>query len=61
MNPRQASASSGSKADEEIRKMRSYNHLYEKFISEDNIRLAIRRAAQGKRKRRSVRKRLEDP
>ena len=40
---------------------KSYNHLYEKFISEENIKLAIQNATKGKRKKRSVRKRLENP
>ena len=41
--------------------MKSYNHLWEKFISEENIKLAIKNAAKGKRSRTSVKKRLENP
>ena len=33
--------------------MKSYNHLYEKFISEDNIRLAINNACKHKGKRKN--------
>ena len=35
--------------------MKSYNHLYEKYISEDNIRLAILNSSHGKRDRPVVR------
>ena len=41
--------------------MKSYNHLWEKFISDENISLAIKNASKGKRNRKSVKKRLEDP
>ena len=41
--------------------MKSYNHLWEKVISPDNIKLAIRNAAKGKRKRKRVRRMLENP
>lgn len=34
--------------------MKSYSHLYEQFLAEDNIDLAIRRSSKGKRKRRDV-------
>lgn len=39
--------------DEGIRKenMKSYNHLWEEFISEDNIKLAIKNAFKGKKKK----------
>lgn len=40
--------------------MKSYNHLYEKFISEDNIRLAIQSGVKGKRKRRKVKNVLKN-
>ena len=41
--------------------MKSYNHLMEKVLSEDNVKLAIRKAAKGKRDRRRVQMILEDP
>ncbi len=41
--------------------MKSYNHLWEKFISDENISLAIKNASKGKKSRNSVKKRLEDP
>lgn len=41
--------------------MKSYNHLWEKFISDENIDLAIRNASRGKRDRKSVKRRLENP
>lgn len=41
--------------------MKSYNHLYEKFISDENIELAIKNASKGKRKRPSVKRRLNNP
>lgn len=41
--------------------MKSYNHLFEQFISDENIDLAIRKASLGKKDRNSVRKRLENP
>ena len=41
--------------------MKSYNHLWEKFISDDNIELAIRNASKGKRNRASVKRRLDNP
>lgn len=34
--------------------MKSYNHLFEKIIDEDNIRLAIYEAAKKKKKRKDV-------
>jgi len=40
--------------------MKSYNHLFEKLIEEDNIELAIRNASLGKRDRREVKKVLEN-
>ena len=39
--------------------MKSYNHLWEKLISPDNIKLAIRKASKGKRDRKRVRYILE--
>ena len=41
--------------------MKSYNHLYEKFISDENIKLAIKNASKGKRDRKSVKKRIQNP
>ena len=41
--------------------MKSYNHLMEKVLSADNIKLAIRKAAKGKRDRKRVQMILEDP
>lgn len=41
--------------------MKSYNHLYEKFISDENIELAIKKASKGKKDRPSVKRRLENP
>ena len=41
--------------------MKSYNHLWEQFISDENIELAINNASKGKRERKSVKKRLENP
>lgn len=40
--------------------MRSYNHLMEKLLSPDNIRLAVRKASKGKRDRKRVREILKD-
>lgn len=34
--------------------MKSYNHLWEKFISEENIKLAIKNSSKGKRNRKDV-------
>ena len=50
-----------SNTGEKIRSMKSYNHLYERYLSDDNISLAIRNAARGKSERHSVKVRLEDP
>ncbi len=43
--------------------MKSYNNLFEKFISDDNIELAIKNAFQGSKKknRKDVKKALADP
>ena len=41
--------------------MHSYNHLWEKFISDENIDLAIKNALKGKRRRNRVMKQLENP
>ena len=41
--------------------MKSYNHLWEQFITDSNIELAIHNASLGKRDRNSVKRRLEDP
>lgn len=41
--------------------MKSYNHLWEQFIADDNIDLAIRNALRGKRNRASVKKYIENP
>jgi len=40
--------------------MKSYGYLWEKFISKDNIRLCIKRAAIGKKKRKSVKRVMEN-
>lgn len=40
--------------------MRTYKNLYEQFISEENIRLAITNASKGKRDRRQVKPYLTD-
>ena len=41
--------------------MKSYNHLWEIFISDENIDAAIKKAVKGKRKRRRVRQCLNNP
>ena len=41
--------------------MKSYNHLWEKFISDENIDLAIKNASRGKKDRKSVKRRLDNP
>lgn len=41
--------------------MKSYNNLWEKFISDENIELSIKNASRGKKERASVKKYLEDP
>ena len=41
--------------------MKSYNHLWEQFISEDNVLIAINNSSQGKRDRRYVRPIYENP
>lgn len=41
--------------------MKSYNHLWEKFISDENIELSIKNAIKGKKRRRRVQKCLKDP
>ena len=41
--------------------MKSYNHLWEKFISEENIRLAIVNSSKRKRKRKLVKDIYENP
>lgn len=46
----QATTSSVSKAVERIRRMKSYNHLYEQYLSDDNIKLAIINACKHKTK-----------
>lgn len=40
--------------------MKSYNHLWEKFISEENIKSAILNSSKGKRKRKNVREIYEN-
>ena len=40
--------------------MKSYNHLWEKFISDENIEKAINKAKKGKTRRKNVRKYLEN-
>lgn len=41
--------------------MKSYNHLYEQFISDDNIKLAIKNACKHKLKRRKFRDLHDNP
>lgn len=41
--------------------MKSYNHLWEKFISKENIEKSIKDASKGKRNRNSVKTRLNNP
>lgn len=41
--------------------MKSFNHLYEQLISEENIKLAIRLSSRGKRKRSCVQKYVNNP
>ena len=43
-----AEISSESKILEGIRKMKSYNHLFEKFISDENIKESIISASKNK-------------
>ncbi|MCR4999965.1 MAG: hypothetical protein K6A05_09020, partial [Lachnospiraceae bacterium] len=40
--------------------MKSYNHLYEKFISEENIRIAIINGSKGKRSRKKMKRALKN-
>ena len=64
LNSKQATVSSGQyvKAVERIRqKMKSYKNLWDKFISDENIDLAIKNASRGKKDRKSVKKRIENP
>lgn len=41
--------------------MKSYNHLWEYYLSDENIDLAIKNASLGKHDRKSVKRRLDDP
>ena len=41
--------------------MKSYNHLFEKLIDEDNLKKALNRAAIGKRDRATVKELLDNP
>ena len=41
--------------------MKSYKNLWDKFISDENIELAIKNASRGKKERSSVKRRLENP
>lgn len=41
--------------------MKSYNHLWERFISEDNIRLAIKNSSKGKRDRKLAKNIYNNP
>lgn len=41
--------------------IKSYNHLWESFISEENIKLAINNSSKGKRKRKLVKQIYENP
>lgn len=40
--------------------MKSYNHLWKQFISEENIKLAIRNSSRGKRNRREIKEYLSE-
>lgn len=40
--------------------MKSYNHLYEKMMSEENVRSAVKKASKGKHNRPKVRKMCEN-
>lgn len=40
--------------------MKSYNHLWEEFISDENIKLAIHNSSKGKRKRRETKEYLTE-
>lgn len=40
--------------------MKSYNHLWEKFISDENIKEAIKNSSRGKRKRKEVKRIFEN-
>lgn len=46
---------------ERLRKMKSYNHLYEYYISDENIKLAIKNACKHKLNRRRFKKLHDDP
>lgn len=61
MNLQQASASSVSKADERIREMKSYNHLYEGYISDENIKTAIKNVCKHKTTRKDFRDLHDNP
>ena len=41
--------------------MKSYKNLWDKFISDENIELAIKNASRGKKDRQTVKRRLENP
>lgn len=41
--------------------IKSYNHLWEKFISDENIKLAIQNSSKGKRKRKLIKGIYENP
>lgn len=41
--------------------MKSYNHLYEQLISEDNIKMAIQLSSRGKRHRSEVQRYIDNP
>lgn len=47
--------------DKGIERVKSYNNLWDDFISDENIDLAIKNAAKGKKKKRKVRMCLSDP
>ena len=49
------------KVAERLRKMKSYNHLYEQYISDENIKLAIKNVCKHKLKRRRFRELHDNP
>ena len=55
------SASNANERGLEDKEMRTYRNLYEEFVSEDNIRLAIINASKGKRNRTIMKDMYSDP
>jgi len=60
INSVQGGASSKSKVLQRIRKMKSYNHLFEKVIEYDNLYVAIMEASKGKRNRKDVKEIIDN-